>query len=301
VIVPAGQGRITVAVEPKGATLLIVAGGGIVALRTCEASIESEAGENVVNGAAVARELRITFEQVPADLRHDVKQVVLCGDELMGRQLGERLGEWADAEGLAVSRTGSTDKAMADQMAENIASRWLAAEGPELEFLPPHPGRWAVLMARYSSKRLATAGFAVGAVAVLALVFFAWQEFRRWSLRSEWESMAVEVRALDLVQDRIREFRPWYDTSYRNLRILNRVTDCFPDNGSVTAKSFEIHGITSQTISISGTARDNAALLRTLDQLRKAKEIQAVKVDQIRGKAPMQFTFTFRWKGNSGT
>src|SRR5215216_4038415 len=48
---PAGSGgRITVAVDPAGVVLLISAGGGIAALRTFEASIESEAGENIVNG-----------------------------------------------------------------------------------------------------------------------------------------------------------------------------------------------------------------------------------------------------------
>jgi hypothetical protein len=80
---------------------------------------------------------------------------------------------------------------------------------------------------------------------------------------------------------------------------MKRVTECFPDNGSVTAKSFEIHG--QNTVSVSGTARDNAALLRTLDELRKAKEIQGLKLEQIRGKSPAQFTFTFRWNGNPGT
>jgi len=299
VVAPAGKGRVTVAVEPKGATILISAGGGIAALRTSEASIDSEAGENVVNGAVVARELRITFEQVPADLRHELNQLVLCGDETMSRQLAERLADWAQTEGLAVSRGGGADKPIIDQIAENVAGRWMAAEGPELEFLPPHPGRWALLMARYNSKRLASAGFVVGGAAVLALGFFAWQEFERWSLRSEWEGMSADVKALDTVQDRIREFRPWYDESFRNLTILNRVTECFPDNGSVTAKSVEIHGVTLQTVSITGTARDNASLLRTLDLLRKAKEVQGLKVEQIRGKTPAQFTFTFRWKANS--
>ena len=300
-IAPAGQGRVTVAVEPKGATLLISAGGGIVGLRTCEASVESEVGEHVVNGNAVARELRITFEQVPADLRQELTQLSLCGDETMCRQLGEKLGDWAKAAGLALTRSAISQLPISDQIAEHAATRWLMSDGPELEFLPPHPGRWALLLARYNSKRLATAGFALGGTAVLALGVFAWQEYRRWSLRSEWETMAADVKALDVVQDRIREFRPWYDESYRNLTILSRVTECFPENGSVTARSVEIHGITSQIVSISGTARDNASLLRTLDQLRKVKEVQAVKVEQIRGKVPAQFTFTFRWKGNTGS
>ena len=281
--------------------MLISVGGGIAALRTCEASVESEVGEHVVNGNAVARELRITFEQVPADLRAELKQLTLCGDATLSRQLAEKLTAWAAAEGLAVTRGAVSSQPISDQIAEQLAARWVASEGPDLEFLPPHPGRWAMLLARYNSKRLATAGFAVAGAAVLALGVFAWQEFSRWSLRSEWEAMAVDVKALDVVQDRIREFRPWYDESYRNLTILTRVTECFPDNGSVTARSVEIHGTTTQTVSISGTARDNASLLRTLDQLRKVKEIQAVKVEQIRGKVPAQFTFTFRWKGNPGS
>ena len=104
VIAPAGKGRITVAVEPQGAALLISVGGGIAALRTCEASVESEVGEHVVNGNAVARELRITFEQVPADLRAELKQLTLCGDATLSRQLAEKLTAWAAAEGLAVTR-----------------------------------------------------------------------------------------------------------------------------------------------------------------------------------------------------
>jgi len=299
VIAPAGQGRITVVVEPKGATLLLAAGGGVAAFRTCEAAIESEAGETVVNGSAVARELRITFEQVPADLRQELRELSLCGEAAMAGQLAESLADWAAAAGLTIKRDGSPDNQIADQMAEHVAARWLEPSGSELEFLPPRPGRWTVLMARYNSKRLATVGFAIGGVAVLAMAVFGWQEFRRWSLRAEWGAMEAQVTALDAVQSRIREYRPWYDTSFLNLTILRRVTECFPDNGSVTAKSVEIHG--ASAVSISGTARDNTALLRTLDQLRKAREIQGLKVEQIHGKTPEQFTFTFRWNLNSGS
>jgi hypothetical protein len=299
VIPPAGRGRVTVAVEPRGAAVLVAAGGGIAAFRTSESAIESEAGENVVNGGAVARELRITFEQVPADLRHELRELSLCGNETMVRHVAESLAEWAGSAGLTLVRAGSPDSTMADQIAEGLAAQWLAGGARELEFLPPRPGRWTVLMARYNSKRLATAGFVLGGVAVLTLGMFGWQEFRLWSLRSEWGSMAAQVAALETVQARLREFRPWYDTSYRNLSILRRVTECFPDNGTVTVKSFEIHGVAN--VSITGTARDNASFLRTLDELRKAKEIQALKIEQIRGKMPAQFTFTFRWKGSAGS
>ena len=42
-------------------------------------------------------------------------------------------------------------------------------------------------------------------------------------------------------------------------------------------------------------------LLRTLDLLRQSKEVQGLKIEQIRGKTPAQFTFTFRWIGTSGS
>jgi hypothetical protein len=113
--------------------------------------------------------------------------------------------------------------------------------------------------------------------------------------------MQAQVAELTAIQDRIRAYRPWYDRSFPDLRILARVTRCFPNTGSVTARTFEIHKVARvTTVSISGTARDGMALLRTQDQLRKAKEIQGLKVEAISGKIPAQFTFTFRWIGDSG-
>jgi hypothetical protein len=296
---PAGNGCITLRLEPKGAVLLIAAGGGIASFRTLEATIESEAGENVVNGPAIARELRITFEQLPVDLRREVRQLSLCGDEKMARQLGVTLADWARDSGLTIELGGKAAPAVGQEIVEQLAERFLKHGASELEFLPPRPSRWSVMMARYSSKRLAMAGFAAAAAAIVLAAAFGWQEYRRWTLRSEWQTMAAQVTELEGLQSSIREFRPWYDTSFRNLSIMKRVVECFPDNGSVTAKTFEIHG--PMNVSVSGTARDNASLLRTLDQLSQAKEIQGVKVEQIRGKTPAQFTFTFRWIGASGT
>lgn len=296
-------GRIIVAVDPATVTLLVAVGGGIAAFRTCEASIESEAGEKIVNGAAVARELRITFEQAPVELRAEVRELFLTGETTMVRQLAESLGDWAKAGGLTVQRGDLPEKNLAAEMAERLAAGWLEGPATDLEFLPPRPTRWAQLMARYSSKRLATAGFALAAAAALALVAFGWQEYQRWSLRSEWAAMEAQVKALDAVQARIREFRPWYDTSFRSLSIIKRVTECFPDTGNVTAKSFEIHGNATSTaiVTISGTARDSPSLLQVQEQLRKAREVQGVKIEQIRGKSPLQFTLTFRWNPNPRT
>ncbi|HVS51004.1 MAG TPA: hypothetical protein VHD62_01520 [Opitutaceae bacterium] len=298
----AGHGRMIVAVEPAGVSLLVAADGGIAAFRTGEASIESEAGERLVNGAAVARDLRITLEQLPPETRAEVRELFLTGEATMVRQLAENLRDWAAAAGLAIARGDLPEKNLAGVMAERLATQWLEAGALPLEFLPPRPSRWTLLLARYNSKRLAATGFGVAGLAVLALLAFGIHEVRLWLLRSEWSGMQTQVAALDAVDGRRREFRPFYDTSFRTLTIMKRITECFPDNGSVTAKSFEIRG--SSVVTINGTARDNASLLRVQDALHKAKEVQGLKVEQIRGsasKSPMQFTLTFRWNSGSGT
>lgn len=285
--VPAGErGRLTVAVDPAQMTLLLAAGGGIAALRTSEASIDTEAGEKLVNGPAISRELRITVEQVPAPLRAQVRQLFLTGDSTMARQLSESLADWARAAGLVIERGDLPEKDLATEIVHQLGARWLMHGAVELEFLPPRPSRWATLMARYSSKRLATAGFAAAAIALLLAGAFGWRSYQLWSLRSEWAGMQARVTQLDGVQARIREFRPWFDTSFRALTVLKNVTECFPETGTVNARSFELRG---STITISGTLRDRASLLRVHDALSKLKDVQTVKIDQIR--AP-QFTMT---------
>jgi hypothetical protein len=105
--------------------------------------------------------------------------------------------------------------------------------------------------------------------------------------------MKPKVTELEALTAQIRQFRPWYDESLASLGILRRVTEAFPEDGVVTAKSLDIRN--QAVVNVSGTARDNPALLKTLDQLRAVREIRDVKVDQIRGKTPMQFTFNFHW------
>lgn len=278
---------------------MVAAGGGVASFRALEAFIESEAGERVVNTAALMRELRITVEQLPAALRAEIKLLSVRGEAAAVGALAGGLGAWASDAGFSIDTIASDRKVATEEIVEQAGVRFLRDGAPALEFLPPKPSRFAQLVARYNSRRLATAGFAAAAVLVLVGGAFEWQQYQLWSLRSDWEGMEAKVKDLDAVQARIREFRPWYDTSFRNLSILRKVVDCFPDNGSVTAKGFEVHS--PSTVTVTGTARDNASLLRTLDLLRQSKEIQGLKIEQIRGKTPAQFTFTFRWVGTPGS
>ncbi len=105
--------------------------------------------------------------------------------------------------------------------------------------------------------------------------------------------MAPRVQELEATQQRIRQFRPWFDDSLRSLSVLRLLTEAFPEDGVVSAKAVEIRD--QGTVTCSGLARDNQALLKTMEKLRAAKPVADLKVDQIRGKSPMQFTFDFRW------
>lgn len=290
------EGQITLWLEPEGAVLLVGLQGAVVVWRALEATIESEAGERVLHSAALLRELRITLQQVPAAARPALRRLALVGDPALTTQFAAAVEPWAADAGLQVV-TAAPGRVPGEELVERLAGSRARGEGAGLEFLPPRPNRWAQLAARYSSRRLATAGAALAALLLLAGLGFGWQEYRLWSLRSRWETMAPAVKELENVQSRIREYRSWYDTSFRNLSILRKVTECFPETGAVTAKSFEIHGQTNVTVS--GTARDNASLLRTQDLLRQSREVQAVKIEQIRGKTPAQFTFNFRWVGGT--
>ena len=159
--------------------------------------------------------------------------------------------------------------------------------------MPPKPTAWQQLAAKYASGRLRTVGAAAAALVALVGGLFLFQEVQLLWLRSRWSAMSARVTELDGIQQQIQKYRPWFDDSFRSLSILRQLTKAFPENGAVTAKSVEIRD--GNVVTCSGTASDNAALLRMLSQLRAADGVTDLKVDQIRGKSPMQFTFDFHW------
>ena len=177
----------------------------------------------------------------------------------------------------------------------SLAIRRLARRGPDLEFLPPKISSWQQFATRYSSRKLVWAGATAGSAALLVAAAFFAQEWQLSQLRSKWLAIAPAVTEVEDLQQQIRKFRPWFDDSFRSLSVLRKLTEAFPEEGVVSAKTFEIRELSSVTCS--GVARDNLAFLKMLDQLRVSKEIADLKVDHVSGKAPQQqFTFNFRWE-----
>jgi hypothetical protein len=175
----------------------------------------------------------------------------------------------------------------------SLAARVLVGQKPAFEFLPKRPNVVEQFVTKYSSGRLRTTGAVAAGVAAIFLAVFLVQQIQLWHYRSQWTHMAAKVGELQAIQDNIRQYRSWYDGSFKNLSILRQLSLAFPEDGSVTAKNIEVRD--GGTVTCSGTARDYAALLAMQARLRAAAGIHDVKLQQIRGKAPMQFVFAFNF------
>ena len=297
-----GNGVLALAIGETQVSLQITCGGGVAVLRTLEGAIETEGARRMLQPGFVTREVRITLGQLPAALRASVRRIRIFGPRELAQPLADEMELRFEPAGLTVEIVESyapdefgveLPPQTAVSPAFSLAARRLVEQAPAFEFLPPKPTAWQQLAAKYASGRLRTAGAAAAALIALVGGLFLFQEIQLLWLRSRWSAMSARVTELDGIQQQIQKYRPWFDDSFRSLGILRQLTKAFPENGAVTAKSVEIRD--GNVVTCSGTASDNAALLRMLSQLRAADGVSDLKVDQIRGKSPMQFTFDFHW------
>ena len=299
------SGVLALAIGESSVGLQITAGGGVAALRSLEGAVEDAAGRRTLHADVVAREVRITLGQLPATLRDAVKRIRIFGPRELAQPLMDEMELRFEPMGIKVEfvsayapdEFGVTLPVEASlSPAFSLAARFLAGQKLAFEFLPPKPNFIEQFAAKYSSGRLRTTGAVAAGVAVIFLAVFLFQQIQLWHLRSQWSQMAVKVGQLQAIQDNIRQYRSWYDGSCRHLAILRQLSLAFPEDGSVTAKNIAVRD--GNAVTCSGTARDYAALLAMQAKLRSAAGVSGVKLEQIRGKAPMQFVFSF--KSNPG-
>ncbi|HXR49140.1 MAG TPA: hypothetical protein VN784_17025 [Candidatus Limnocylindrales bacterium] len=277
--------------------------GGVAALRALEGAIEDEAGRRGLHADLVAREARITLGQLPAELRDAVKRIRIFGPRELAQQLADEMELRFEPMGLKVEIVSAyAPNEFAAQLpleasvspAFSLAAWWLMGETPVFEFLPPKPSALEQLVTRYASGRLRSAGAVAAGVLVLVGGLFLFQEIQLILLRSQWSAMSARVQQLDGLQQEIRQYRPWFDDSFHSLTILRQLTMAFPEDGSVTARTVEIRS--GNTVTCTGVAQDYGALLLTLNQLRTADGVTGVKLQQTRGKSPMQFSFDVHYR-----
>jgi hypothetical protein len=300
------NGVLALAIGESTVSLQITCGGGVAALRALEGAIENPTGRPALLPDLVARESRITLGQLPAELRDAVKRIRIFGPRDLAQQLADEMELRFEPMGLSVEAVAAykpdefgvqlpPDASLS--AAFSLAARLLVEQPPAFEFLPRKLTILEQFAAKYSSGRLRTTGaVAAGIVAIVCLAFLV-QQIELWHYRSQWNGMSKKVTELQDVQAKIHQFQPWYDQTYRDLAIMRLLSVAFPENGIVTAKTIQIQE--GNTVSCSGNAENNAALLATLGRLSGAEGVSNLKVDMIHGKAPMQFTFDFQY-GNGG-
>jgi hypothetical protein len=304
------DGVLALVIGERHVSLQVTCGGGVAALRTLEGALDAEAGQRQLRADVLARETRITLAQLPAEFRSAIRRIRIFGPRDLAQHLADEVEVRLEAMGLQVEVVASyaatefglhIPQGAAVSAAFSLAAAQLAGRPSGLEFLPPRVTAWQQFAARYSSGKLQQAGMAAGAIALLAAAAFLFQQWQLWRFQSQWTRMEPKVTELEAMSSKIRQFRPWSDESIRGLTILRKLTEAFPEDGSVTAKSVEIRDLT--TVTCTGVAQNYQALLKTVERLRAIPQTQEVNLGQTRGQPPaMQFTFSFIWRegGRSG-
>ncbi|MDB6018669.1 MAG: hypothetical protein JWR19_3158 [Pedosphaera sp.] len=300
-------GVIALALGENSVGLQISCAGGLAALRTLEGAFETEGSAKRLQTDQVAREIRITLGQLPPDERAALRRLRIFGGDDLSRQLAEEMRSRMEPAGIQVEWVRSypanefqvklpTDTVVSPAL--SLAARHMVGQSQGFEFLPPKISLWKQFSGRYSSKKLVYAGATAGSVVLVVVLAFLVQQIQLMSLNSQWHKMEPKVKELNDLQAQIQKYRPWFGGSLRCLNIMRELTQAFPEDGSVTAKTIEIRD--PSIVTCSGTTRDRPALLKALDHLRSVNQIDSVKIDRVSGKSPMQFTFSFHW-GEGGS
>lgn len=286
--------------------LAAFAGGGIALLRSLGSPGSADEAENQ-GLASIAQQIRITLGRLPDSLRNSIHEIQLLAP-------AENLAGWANSLGsllpsLKISPGASnTNGLMSPQLLQMDPSQWspgasaaaayLTGGNPALDFLPPRINHLKNLVRLVSARRSLYLGGGAAACMLIVALVFGTQFFLLKRLEGEWASMEAQVKATEALQDRVREFRPWFDNAAPSLGVLAEITRAFPVAGTVWAKSVEIRD--TNRVICAGNARNNAEWLAALQALRKSKSIAALQVTQVKGDNPLQFAMSFQWKESRG-
>lgn len=302
------QGRGVLALLPGESSvgMEFTCGGGVAVLRTLDGAYEQTGAGQELQAEQVAREIRITMGQLPAEVRESLGLLRVFGRNDTAQELYEALQPLARSLGLKIEAVRDhpveehglkVPAGTGVSPALSVAVRRLAGEAG-MEFLPPKISAWKQFAERYSTGKLAYAGAAAGVVALAVAIAFIIQGIVLLHWKSQWSGIETKVTELTAIRDQIRQYRPWYDDSVRSLSILKRITEAFPEDGAVSAKTVELRA--PSTVTCTGTALNRDAFLKALDRLRAAtNEVAEVHIEGTRGSTTLEFSFHFQWIGGT--
>lgn len=271
--------------------LVIAAGGGIAAVRSLASPADTEAFDAVT----FSREVRITLGRLPEALRQQVTQARFSGSpataETLCLEIRQHLSRMGIDSRLQRSADGTHPGAALD-----AARHHLRHEPAAFEFLVPEVNRWQIAARQFDDRRRRwVAGAIVGSILLLVLTYLV-RSHMESSLDAEWNGMRRKVADLESLQQRIRQFRPWFEPAPQSLQIIEGLAAAFPDQGDVWAKNVQV--VDGTKVTCTGFARSQSALLAWFDKLRARKDVTGLQVQQVRGDNPIQFSVTYKWESH---
>ncbi len=296
------EGELALLLGENGVDLGVFAAGGVVALRPLDETIETEPDGKSFDVETIAREMRISLGQMPRDLRDVIRTVRVYGPANLVEPVLEELEGSVARMGMSAERGDPQSEALGAasdaicQMSPTalaVAARSLLGESADLEFLPPRPSRFRAVAGRVSTRGALWLAGAAAALLFGLMGTFLLQHWRLSRLESEWVAIEPIVVETEALQQKVRQFRLWFDDSPQGLLIARELTEAFPDDGAVWARRVEIRNLSE--VSCSGNARSDVHWLGMLDHLRETKGVQDLQVSQVQGDTPLRFTLSFRW------
>ena len=225
-------------------------------------------------------------------------------------------GESLPAETQSRLKSAGYDLRLAPglQGAEGVEPRFLAATAlamcglagrrAPLDFA--HSRLAAPKVSRFG-RRTWWAAAVIGAVAVgLGALVLSWQRERMEveEIADRLATMKGDIDAAQKVVDRVAVARAWYDDRPKVLDCMTDLTKSFPTEGTVWVTNVNLKpptpGVAGMRGALSGKARDEKAVLDTVDRMRKSKALSDVKLVFMRevGRASREVSFalSFDWK-----
>jgi hypothetical protein len=268
--------------------VVVSAGSGIAAVRTLPGAATAEAFDS----ANFFREMRITLGRLPEPLRAQVREARFGGAQLGAERLSQIVRE--PLQRIGIHETSVQPASNVEGAALDAAERHLSEQPVLFEFVAPTTKRWDAWLQRFDSKRRRLlVGAAVGLIVLPAVAFFIRSRIEN-HLSREWNQMRGSVADLEAVQQKIRQFRPWFEPAPQTLQLLEGLMSAFPDQGDVWAKS--VQTAEAGKVTCTGFARNQPAMMAFLDKLRARPDVAGLQVQQVRGENPVQFTVVYKWE-----
>jgi hypothetical protein len=272
--------------------LVIAAGGGIAAVRTLPGA--ARANGVAFDADSFSREVRITLGRLPDAVRQQVKEARFGGTPATAEELCIEIRQQLRRLGIdsrLLRPEGSNTEHPGAALA--AAAQVLRKEPVVFEFLAPQVNRWETVLRKFDDRRRRWIVIAAVAAIILPVLTYFIRSRMESSLNAEWSAMRGNVAELDALQQRIRQFRPWFEPTPQILQRVEGLTAAFPEGGDVWAKSVQLTD--GNKITCTGFAKTQPALMAMLERLRSRPDITEMQVQQVRGENPIQFSFTYKW------